>query len=350
MPSVGIVGSRAADGHQLSLAKGSFVADQHQLDSATAELALRLCDEVHLNLDYSDRWFCRLDLEEAVPDHSTFSKNRHGGPGALALVTREPLGVVGAIVPWNYPLLMAAWKLGPSLAAGNSVVLKPSERSPFSALRLAELALMAGLPPGVLNVVPGYGHEAGEVLVRHADVDGIVFTGSTRIGKQIFAAAGSTNLKRVYTELGGKSALIVCADADVEGAAAAAASCLFHNQGESCNAPTRLVVHESVADLFVEALVEHARRYMPADPLDPAAGMGALVDEAHAAGVMERIEQGRAEGARCVAGGRRATALPGGCYVEPTLFDRASNSMRLAREEIFAPWLPSSAWRVTTMR
>jgi gamma-glutamyl-gamma-aminobutyraldehyde dehydrogenase len=258
------------------------------------------------------------------------------GPGALALVTREPLGVVGAIVPWNYPLLMAAWKLAPAIAAGNSVVLKPSERSPFSAMRLAELALQAGLPPGVLNVVPGYGREAGDALVRHDDVDGIVFTGSTAVGKRLFAA-GAGNLKRVYTELGGKSALIVCADGDTEGAAAAAAACLFHNQGESCNAPSRLIVHDSVAERFVEALVAQARRYAPADPLDAAAGMGALVDEAHAASVMQRIEQGRASGARCVAGGGRVATLPGGCYVEPTVFDRAHNAMPLAREEIFGP-------------
>lgn len=259
------------------------------------------------------------------------------GPGALALVTREPLGVVGAIVPWNYPMLMAAWKLGPALATGNSVVLKPSERSPFSALRLAELALDAGLPPGVLNVVPGYGHEAGNALVQHADVDGIVFTGSTHVGKQLFAASGSTNLKRVYTELGGKSAMIVCADADVEDAAAAAAMCLFHNQGQSCNAPSRLVVHERVAGRFVEALVEQTRRFAPADPLQPDAGMGALVDEAHAASVLARIDEGRHAGARCVTGGRRAAVLPGGCYVEPTLFDGVTNAARLAREEIFGP-------------
>lgn len=259
------------------------------------------------------------------------------GPDALALITREPLGVVGAIVPWNYPLLMAAWKLGPALAAGNSVVLKPSERSPFSAMRLAELALEAGLPSGVLNVVTGYGAEAGDALVQHPDVDGIVFTGSTRVGKQLFAAAGHSNLKRVFTELGGKSALLVCADADVEAAAAAAAMCLFHNQGQSCNAPSRLVVNEAVADRFVQALVEQTRRFTPGDPLRPGAGMGALVDEAHAASVLARIEQGRLAGARCVAGGRRADVLPGGSYVEPTVFDGVDNTSLLAREEIFGP-------------
>jgi gamma-glutamyl-gamma-aminobutyraldehyde dehydrogenase len=259
------------------------------------------------------------------------------GPDALALVTREPLGVVGAIVPWNYPLLMAAWKLGPALAAGNSVVLKPSERSPFSALRLAELALQAGLPPGVLNVVPGYGQEAGEALALHADVDGIVFTGSTRVGKRMFEYAGRSNLKRVFTELGGKSAVLVFEGADVEAAAAATAAGMFFNQGETCNAPSRLLVHESLARRFVDAFVAQMPQFVPGDPLDAASGMGALVDEAHADGVLKCIEGAVAEGARRVAGGRRVLAERSGCYVEPTLFDGVRNHMRIAREEIFGP-------------
>ena len=259
------------------------------------------------------------------------------GPDALALVTREPLGVVAAIVPWNYPLLMTAWKLGPALAAGNSVVLKPSERSPFSAMRLAELALEAGLPPGVLNVVPGYGHEAGEALALHPLVDGIGFTGSTRIGRRMFAYAAQSNLKRVFTELGGKSAVLVFDDADVERAAEAVAGTLFYNQGESCNAPTRALVHASVADRFVEALVAQTRHYQPAHPLDPAAGMGALVDQAHADGVRRVIEQAHAAGARCVAGGQQVLQDLGPCYVAPTVFDQVDNRMALAREEIFGP-------------
>ncbi|URI07318.1 aldehyde dehydrogenase [Aquincola tertiaricarbonis] len=256
---------------------------------------------------------------------------------ALALVTREPMGVIAAIVPWNYPLMMAAWKLAPALAAGNSVVLKPSERSPFSALRLAELALAAGLPPGVLNVLPGYGHEAGEALALHHDVDGLAFTGSTRIGKRMFEYAGQSNLKRVYTELGGKSAVLVFDDADVEAAATAVAGSLFYNQGESCNAPTRALVHQRVADRFTEALVAQALRHSPADPLDPGAGMGALVDAAHAEGVLRAITQASAEGARCLTGGQRVRADLGACYVAPTLFDQVDNRMAVAREEIFGP-------------
>lgn len=256
---------------------------------------------------------------------------------ALALITREPLGVIGAIVPWNYPLLMAAWKLGPALAAGNSVVLKPSERSPLSALRVAEIALEAGLPPGVLNVVPGYGHEAGEALALHADVDGIGFTGSTAVGQRMFICAGQSNLKRVFTELGGKSAVLVFPDADIEAAAAAAAAGLYFNQGESCNAPSRLLVHADVADHFVETFIDQARRYAPGDPLDPASAMGALVDEAHAASVLAYIDAGHAEGARCIAGGSRVRSGHSNCYVEPTVFDRVDNRMRIAREEIFGP-------------
>jgi acyl-CoA reductase-like NAD-dependent aldehyde dehydrogenase len=259
---------------------------------------------------------------------------------ALALITREPVGVLGAIVPWNYPLIMAAWKLGPALAAGNSVVLKPSEKSPFSALRLAEIALEAGVPPGVFNVVPGYGHEAGEALALHMDVDAIGFTGSTRTGRRMLEYAGRSNLKRVHNELGGKSAFIVFDDfADLERAARTVAGSIWFNQGESCNAPSRVLVHESVADRFVELVAAEAPQYAPADPLAPTTVMGALVDETQMNTVLGYIEAGRAEGAGLVAGGRRVRTETGGFYVEPTLFDHVANGMKIAREEIFGPVL-----------
>ncbi len=259
---------------------------------------------------------------------------------ALALITREPVGVLGAIVPWNYPLIMAAWKLAPALAAGNSVVLKPSEKSPFSALRLAELALEAGVPPGVLNVVPGYGHEAGEALALHMDVDAIGFTGSTRTGRRMLEYAGRSNLKRVHNELGGKSAFIVFDDfEDLPRAARTLAGSIFFNQGESCNAPSRALLHESIADRFVELLAGELPQYQPGDPLDPATVMGALVDETQMATVLGYIDAGRREGATCLAGGRRAREASGGCYVEPTLFDGVANGMTIAREEIFGPVL-----------
>ena len=259
---------------------------------------------------------------------------------ALALITREPVGVVGAIVPWNYPMLMASWKLGPALAAGNSVVLKPSEKSPLTALRLADLALEAGLPPGVFNVVPGYGHEAGEALALHMDVDAIGFTGSTRTGRKMLEYAGRSNLKRVYNELGGKSAFVVFADfANIARAAQTAAASMFFNQGESCNTPSRVLVHESIADEFVHIAAAEAPKYQPGDPLSGSAEMGAIVDDTQLRTVLGYIDAGRDEGAKLLAGGRRVRADSGGYFVEPTLFDGVSNRMKIAREEIFGPVL-----------
>lgn len=257
---------------------------------------------------------------------------------ALALITREPMGVVGVVVPWNYPMIMAAWKLGPALAAGNSVVLKPSEKSPLTALRLAELAIEVGLPEGVFNVVPGYGHEAGEALALHMDVDAIGFTGSTRVGRKMLEYAGRSNLKRVYNELGGKSAFVVFDDFEnVERAAKTVAGSMFFNQGESCNAPSRVLVHERVADRFLEIVAAEAPRYAPGDPLSGSAEMGALVDETQMKTVLSYIDAGHAEGAKLVAGGQRTLAETGGFYVQPTVFERVRNDMKIAREEIFGP-------------
>jgi gamma-glutamyl-gamma-aminobutyraldehyde dehydrogenase len=262
------------------------------------------------------------------------------GSNALALITREPMGVIGAVVPWNYPMIMAAWKLGPALATGNSVVLKPSEKSPLTALRLAELALAAGLPEGVFNVVPGVGGEAGEALALHMDVDAIGFTGSTRVGRKMLEYAGRSNLKRVYNELGGKSAFVVFDDfADVARAAKTAAGSLFFNAGESCNAPSRVFVHERIADEFTAVLQAEAPKYAPGDPLGGRHEIGALVDATQMKTVLGYIEAGRGEGARVLSGGRQVLGETGGFYVEPTLFDGVTNSMRIAREEIFGPVL-----------
>ncbi len=257
---------------------------------------------------------------------------------ALALITREAMGVIGAVVPWNYPMIMAAWKLGPALAAGNSVVLKPSEKSPLTALRLAEIAVASGLPEGVLNVVPGYGHEAGEALALHMDVDAIGFTGSTRVGRKMLEYAGRSNLKRVYNELGGKSAFVVFDDfEDVARAAKTVAGSMFFNQGESCNAPSRVFVHESVADGFLDVVAAEAPKYDPGDPLSGQAGMGAIVDETQLRTVLGYIEAGSGEGATLRAGGRQVMMESGGYFVEPTVFAGVRNDMRIAREEIFGP-------------
>ncbi|MDP3337546.1 MAG: aldehyde dehydrogenase, partial [Rhodoferax sp.] len=251
-----------------------------------------------------------------------------------------PHGVCGQIIPWNFPLLMLAWKIAPALAAGNSVVLKPSEKSPLTALRLAELALEAGLPPGVLNVVPGYGLEAGSPLALHMDVDCIAFTGSTRVGKQIHVMAGQSNLKRAWTELGGKSPNIVFADCpDLDEAVEAAVGNIFFNQGESCNAPSRLFVEAGIREQFLEKALALVPGYMPANPLAPDTVMGAIVDQTQMNSVLRYIELGKQEGAALLAGGEQALLDTGGCYVQPTIFAGVTPDMTIAREEIFGPVL-----------
>ncbi|MFO1509004.1 MAG: aldehyde dehydrogenase [Steroidobacteraceae bacterium] len=262
------------------------------------------------------------------------------GPEALALVTREPIGVVGAIVPWNFPLVMAAWKIGPVLAAGNSLVLKPSEKSPLTAIRVAQLAIEAGLPPGVFNVVPGYGHTAGKALALSMDVGAIAFTGSTATGKLVMQYAAQSNMKRVSLECGGKSPNIVLADyPDLERAATAAAYAIFFNQGEMCSAGSRLLVQRAARDAVLGKVAEIGRAMAPGDPLDPATKLGAIVDETQMKRVLGYIDTGREEGARIALGGRRVREETGGYFVEPTVFDGVERGMRVAREEIFGPVL-----------
>ncbi|MFL9874638.1 aldehyde dehydrogenase [Paraburkholderia megapolitana] len=255
----------------------------------------------------------------------------------VGLVTREPIGVVAAVVPWNFPLLMAAWKFGPALAAGNSVVLKPSEKSPLTAIRVAQLALDAGIPAGVFNVVPG-GGEPGKLLALHADVDCLAFTGSTNVGKLIMQYAGQSNLKRVWLELGGKSPNIVLPDCpDLDRAANAAAGAIFYNMGEMCTAGSRLLVHRDIKDAFLERLAVAARGYTPGNPLDPQTSMGAIVDQVQLDRVLGYIEAGRAE-AKLLLGGSRVKQESGGFYIEPTVFDVKPDA-KIAREEIFGPVL-----------
>ncbi|MBM2770070.1 aldehyde dehydrogenase [Burkholderia anthina] len=260
-------------------------------------------------------------------------------PGNLAIVTREPLGVVGAVVPWNFPLDMVAWKVAPALAAGNSVVLKPAEQSPLSALRLAELALEAGLPPGVLNVVPGYGETAGRALGLHPDVDVLAFTGSTAVGKKFLEYAAQSNMKQVWLECGGKSPNLVFDDTDdLDLAARKACFGIFFNQGEVCSANSRLLVQRSIHDAFVDRLIAHAAAFMPGDPLDPASGMGAIVDEHQHRRVCDWIERGRKSATLAIGGG--APRIDGkGYFVEPTIFIDVKHGDPIARDEIFGPVL-----------
>ncbi|MBS0393965.1 MAG: aldehyde dehydrogenase [Proteobacteria bacterium] len=267
------------------------------------------------------------------------------GPNETALVRREPLGVVGAIVPWNYPLIITAWKLGPALLAGNSVVLKPAEQSPLTAIRLGQLGLEAGLPPGVLNVVPGYGEEAGKPLALHPDVDMVSFTGSTEVGKLMMRYAGESNLKRVALECGGKSPHVVMADADLAAAASGIAWGIYYNMGETCHAGSRVIAHESVKDRLVEEIERVARTITLGHPFEPSTQMGALIDQGHLARVVGYIESGVAEGARIAFGGRRVLTETGGCYVEATVLDGVTPAMRVAREEIFGPVLVVSTFR-----
>jgi len=257
---------------------------------------------------------------------------------AFTFTLREPVGVVGAIVPWNFPLLLATWKLGPALACGCTVVLKPAEQTPLSALRFGELAMEAGLPAGVLNIVTG-GPEAGQALVRHPGVDKIAFTGSTSVGKEVMRSAAS-DLKRVTLELGGKSPNIVFADADLDSAIKGALNGIFYGKGECCNAGSRLFVESKVHDQFMEKLIERAKKLKPGDPLDPKARLGAVVSEQQMNQILGYIETGKSEGAKLVAGGVRASVDGSkGYFVEPTVFDGVKNEMKIAQEEIFGPVL-----------
>ncbi len=320
------------------------------VEAATEELALLETLDMgkpirdSLGVDVPATVHCLRWYAEAID--KIYDEVAPTGAATLALVTREPMGVVGAIVPWNFPMLMAAWKIGPILAAGNSLVLKPSEKSPLSALRLGELALEAGIPPGVFNVVPGFGATAGEALAAHPDVDAIAFTGSTATGRAVMGAAARSNLKRVSLECGGKSPNIIMADyPDLPRAARAAAAAIFFNQGEMCSAGSRLLVHESIRDRILAEIATIARSMAPGDPLDPTTTLGALVDEVQTRRVLDYIDVGRREGAHLALGGSRTRTASGGCYVEPTVFDAVAPGMRIAREEIFGPVLATLTFR-----
>ena len=301
-----------------SLDMGKPVSDMLNIDVPGSVASLRFFAEV-------------VDKMEGAVTNTTSN--------ALHYILRQPLGVCGIVVPWNYPLMMAAWKLGPALATGNSVVLKPAEQSPLSALLLARLFVEAGGPAGVLNVVTGYGEETGKPLALHMDVDKIGFTGSTEVGKLMFVYAGQSNMKRVTTECGGKSPQIILADCeDLDTAAATAVGGIFGNQGEVCSAGSRILVERPIYDAFIEKFTAVAKgAHQPGDPLDPETTMGPLVTTEQQERVLRYIDIGQKEGARLAFGGGVPAGLNKGCFVEPTLFTDVSNSMRIAQEEIFGP-------------
>jgi len=307
-------------------------AELECLDNGKAKAIAKAVD-VRLSVDlfrYMAGWATKIE-GTTIPISTPFS------PGAefLSYTIREPVGVVGQIVPWNFPLMMAAWKLAPVLAVGCTSILKPAEQTPLTALRLGELILEAGYPPGVVNIVPGYGETAGAALAAHPDVDKIAFTGSTEIGRLIVKAAGESNLKRLSLELGGKSPNIIFADADLAAAIPGAAGGIFFNQGQCCNAGSRLYVHQSIFDKVIEGVVTEARKIKIGNGLDPATQMGPVVSEEQLNRVCGYLDSGYTAGATAATGGKRLSRP--GYFVEPTVLINTKPDMRVVREEIFGP-------------
>lgn len=262
------------------------------------------------------------------------------GPSDQALIKRMPLGVVAAIVPWNYPLIISSWKIGPALIMGNSVILKPAEQSSLSALLLAKLAKQAGIPDGVFNVVTGLGEEAGAALAEHHDVDLIAFTGSTEVGARIMEAAAKSNLKRVALELGGKSPQVVMDDCqDLDAAASAIAWGIYYNAGETCHAGSRLIVHKNIAEDLYKRVIKVSRELIVGHPLDPATQFGALIEPEHKQRVLSYIELAKDEGGSIAMGGEALNIVTGGNYIEPTLITGVNGECRVVKEEIFGPVL-----------
>ena len=312
----------------------------------TAEMGKPICSSEE-EADYSvmvTRWFA-----EAV-DHM-YGKVAPLGPEGFGTITREPVGVVGAIVPWNWPLMMPLSKLAPALAAGNAVVLKPAEQTPLIALRIAELATQSGVPDGIVNVVPGLGEGAGKPLALHTDVDAIAFTGSNAVGKLMMQYAGTSNLKKVALELGGKSPNLVFADVqDLELAAVHAARGIFANSGQLCDASSRLLVQDSVADELAERVAAATAYWQPGDPFARDTSMGPVVDEQQLRRVLEYIETGKSEGVAVAAGGARTLEETGGFFVEPTVLTRVENSRASPKRRSLDPCCRSSRSRARTMR
>ncbi len=353
---------RAVAGARAAFAKGTWSqaapAKRKAIMKRFADLILENADELALletidmgkpisdsrQVDVAGSARCINFYAEAIDKVSDEIAPTH--PSAVAMVVREPLGVIGAVVPWNFPLMMACWKLGPALATGNSVVLKPAEQSPLTAIRIAQLAVEAGIPEGVLQVVPGMGETAGQAIGRHMDVDMVAFTGSTEVGKYFMRYSGESNLKRVSLECGGKTPHIILPDyPDLDKAAEAVAWGIFFNQGEVCNAGSRLLVHEDIRDDFIARVAKVAAGIQPGNPLEDGTKMGAMVDETQTSRVLGYIEAGRAEGASVALGGNRVMTETGGCFIEPTIFSDVQNSMKIAQEEIFGPVLSTISFR-----
>jgi acyl-CoA reductase-like NAD-dependent aldehyde dehydrogenase len=350
--------------HAVAAAAAAFPAWARMQASARGRLLLRLADLIEANTDELAT-LESLDTGHPIRDSRALDVPRtaatfryFGGmadkiqgdvipvePGFLNYVLREPLGVVGMIVPWNFPLMFCSWKMGPALAAGNTVVMKPAELTPLSALRLAELMVEAGFPPGVVNIVPGPGRIVGEHLARHEGVRKIAFTGSTEVGRQIVEASAG-NVKRVQLELGGKGANIVFEDADLAAAVNGSAFAIFHNQGQACIAGSRLILHERIADEFLARFVALAASIRLGDPLDPATEMGPLTSATHRERVLRYVGIAREDGGEILTGGSAPddAALAAGFYMQPTVV-RIDPASRVCREEVFGPFVTVATFR-----
>lgn len=335
----GIWSSQSPQARKKILLKFADLLEKHQLTLAileTLDTGKPIRDSLNGDLPsaiHCVRWYAEL-IDKTYGDIAPTTAKQ------LALITREPLGVVGIVTPWNYPLYIACLKLTPAIAAGNSVIVKPAEQAPLTTLYIAQLASEAGLPDGVLNVVPGMGEIAGKALGLHAQVDCISFTGSTEVGKYFLIYSAQSNMKKIYLECGGKSPNIIFSDCnDLEKAAKLSASEIFCNQGQVCCAPTRLLVEDSIKDIFLEKLMSESLSFQANDPLNINTNLGAVIDEIQKNKIMNYIAVAKKEGAQLILGGKQILESTGGFYMEPTIFDGVNSTMRIAQEEIFGPVL-----------
>ena len=323
------------------LLKFADLLEKHQLELAlldTVDVGKTISDTFYADIPASVdniRWYAEI-IDKVYDDIAPTPQN------IIGMITKEPIGVVGAIVPWNYPLWMAVWKIAPSLITGNSVILKPAEQSPMSAIRIAELLMEAGIPKGVFNVLPGDGPITGKSMCLHKDIDCIAFTGSGEVGKLILQYSGQSNMKRIQLECGGKSPNIIFADHDnLDLVAEKSAYAIFGNQGEVCSAGSRLIIDKNIESDFIKKISQLSKKMMPGNPFDPESFMGAVVDKSQLDKIDNYVKIGRDEGANLVIGGKKSMESSGGYYYEPTIFTKVKNSMRVAREEIFGPILSS---------
>ena len=348
----------------VAAAKAAFPKWSNMAGAERGRLLLKLADAIEANADRLAR-LESIDTGHPIRDTRNLDVPRtaatfryFGGmadkfegsvipveQGFLNYLTREPVGIVGQVVPWNFPLMFTSWKMAPALAAGNCVIMKPAELTPLSSLAIAELMAEVGFPPGVVNILPGLGHVAGQYIAEHPEIGKVAFTGSTAVGRKIVQAS-SGNLKKVQLELGGKGANVVFSDANIDAVVQGSAFGIFHNQGQACIAASRMIVHESVADEVLEKFVALARSIRIGDPLDPTTEMGPLTSRQHRDRVLSYVDIAREQGGRVLSGGKSPdnAALANGCYVEPTIVE-AKPTDRVSQEEVFGPFMSVTTFR-----